>query len=69
MTSHTPPLSSVLGRPLALLERCLRAPTNNFDPSDSTRYGYGVYEYGGIEYYGYELLKSSRTFRPPVWVY
>ena len=35
--SHTPPLSSVLGRPLALLERCLRAPPNNFDPSDATQ--------------------------------
>eukprot|EP01050_Picozoa_sp_SAG11_P025053 SAG11_NODE_5530_length_1533_cov_5.467225_1_plen_123_part_00 len=37
MASHTPPLSSVLGRPLALLERCLRALPNNFDPSDATQ--------------------------------
>ena len=37
MASHTPPPSSVLGRPLALLERRLRALPNNFDPSDATQ--------------------------------
>ena len=35
--SHKSPSSDVLEPALALLERCLRAPRNNFDPSDATQ--------------------------------
>eukprot|EP01050_Picozoa_sp_SAG11_P029805 SAG11_NODE_8539_length_1003_cov_1.829646_1_plen_119_part_00 len=35
--SHKSPSPDVLEPALALLERCLRAPRNNFDPSDATQ--------------------------------